>query len=311
MKRQPDTRQFFYQNGELTTVNQGGQRHTIFRTGEVSLAERDTHLAASAALLCTNDSGSVLCISSAAEPLAYTAYGHSADDASALSVVRFNGQHPTGQGHYMLGNGYRLYSPELMRFYSPDSLSPFQSGGMNMYTYCSGDPINFSDPSGHFGIPNFLRTNKSLLSITAKKFNKNVQKSTFTKHEILTGKKVHNYDFDPSKSNSYTLIIPEKVASRLQALDTKASKQLNTITDLTNKTKKAVTLDIDDLPTFDTIQKTDHLYVTALERQGNSRAKYAQHIKNQQEQTKTVLGYFQKLSSSNLEATRVRRGLDD
>ena len=54
-------------------------------------------------------------------------------------------------GGYPLGNGYRIYSPELMRFFQPDSMSPFGRGGLNAYVYCSGDPINHDDPSGHFG----------------------------------------------------------------------------------------------------------------------------------------------------------------
>ena len=52
-------------------------------------------------------------------------------------------------GNYMLGNGYRAYNPTLIRFMSQDSLSPFSEAGINAYQYCSGDPINRSDPSGH------------------------------------------------------------------------------------------------------------------------------------------------------------------
>ena len=52
-------------------------------------------------------------------------------------------------GNYMLGNGYRAYNPTLIRFMSQDSLSPFAEAGINAYQYCSGDPINRSDPSGH------------------------------------------------------------------------------------------------------------------------------------------------------------------
>ena len=54
-------------------------------------------------------------------------------------------------GGYPLGNGYRMYLPDLMRFNSPDSWSPFGRGGVNAYVYCSDDPINQADPSGHFG----------------------------------------------------------------------------------------------------------------------------------------------------------------
>jgi len=50
---------------------------------------------------------------------------------------------------YLLGNGYRAYMPQLMRFNSPDSLSPFGRGGLNAYAYCYGDPINRTDSSGH------------------------------------------------------------------------------------------------------------------------------------------------------------------
>jgi len=49
---------------------------------------------------------------------------------------------------YLLGNGNRIYSPVLMRFCSPDVLSPFKAGGVNAYVYCGGDPVNFIDPKG-------------------------------------------------------------------------------------------------------------------------------------------------------------------
>ena len=49
---------------------------------------------------------------------------------------------------YHLGQGYRFYSPELIRFAQSDLVSPFNKGGINPYTYCHGDPINFVDPTG-------------------------------------------------------------------------------------------------------------------------------------------------------------------
>lgn len=69
----------------------------------------------------------------------------------------FNGERPDPvSGRYHLGNGYRAYSPVLMRFICPDSQSPFGVGGMNPYAYCAGDPVNFTDPSGHISWQGWL-----------------------------------------------------------------------------------------------------------------------------------------------------------
>ena len=84
--------------------------------------------------------------------VAYTAYGHDAGSHGSLPLLRFNGQHrEPASGHYQLGNGYRAYSPILMRFNSPDSYSPFGEGDVNAYVYCGGNPVYQRDPSGHVG----------------------------------------------------------------------------------------------------------------------------------------------------------------
>lgn len=70
--------------------------------------------------------------------------------AGARRLPGFNGELPDPlTGHYLLGHGYRAYNPVLMRFNSPDNLSPFDEGGINAYAYCRGDPVNRSDPDGH------------------------------------------------------------------------------------------------------------------------------------------------------------------
>lgn len=62
----------------------------------------------------------------------------------------YNGElHEAGSRWQMLGNGQRAFNPALMHFHSPDDLSPFDAGGLNAYSYCAGDPVNFSDPTGH------------------------------------------------------------------------------------------------------------------------------------------------------------------
>lgn len=80
---------------------------------------------------------------------AYTAYGSPSSLRPTSTGLGFNGQlgeHPTGWYH--LGNGHRVYNPVLMRFHSPDRLSPFGAGGLNPYAYCSGSPMTRVDPSG-------------------------------------------------------------------------------------------------------------------------------------------------------------------
>lgn len=92
---------------------------------------------------------SVLGLEGRVTTVSYTAYGYLRPGASAIHLG-FNGQvfcHDTGG--YALGNGYRTYSPTLMRFQAPDELSPFEAGGLNSYSYVANDPVNQQDPTGH------------------------------------------------------------------------------------------------------------------------------------------------------------------
>ena len=91
----------------------------------------------------------------AQKPFLFTAYGHYQASPRPPSLG-FNGERlGANAGHYLLGNGYRAYNPVLMRFNSPDSLSPFGRGGINAYVYCGADPVNRVDPSGHISGPGF------------------------------------------------------------------------------------------------------------------------------------------------------------
>ncbi|WEL53170.1 RHS repeat-associated core domain-containing protein [Pseudomonas kermanshahensis] len=85
----------------------------------------------------------------AAPPLrAYAPYGyHVGRVGSRLAFVgELNALLPNG---YLIGNGKRAYGTGLMRFYSPDTFSPFGRGGLNAYAYCLGDPVNNVDRDGH------------------------------------------------------------------------------------------------------------------------------------------------------------------
>lgn len=80
--------------------------------------------------------------------IVYSCYGY----ATGTELLAFNGElHDPATGCYLLGNGYRAYSPSLMRFLSPDDLSPFDRVEIHPYRYCKNDPVNHVDPSGHAG----------------------------------------------------------------------------------------------------------------------------------------------------------------
>lgn len=107
-------------------------------------------------LLATDHSGSVLNAVDTTKnnPIVYTSYGDSPMGGAPQSQLRFNGViRESMTGCYSLGNGYRTYRPILMRFSSPDSLSPFGKGGLSAYAYCGGDPRNRTDPTGHVSNP--------------------------------------------------------------------------------------------------------------------------------------------------------------
>lgn len=78
--------------------------------------------------------------------ITYTPYGYT---PLVPLEVGFNGEYRSIFGLYVLGKGYRYYSPSLGRFMAPDTLSPFSEGGLNPYAYCQSDPVNHLDPSGH------------------------------------------------------------------------------------------------------------------------------------------------------------------
>ena len=136
----------FYQNKRLVTEVQGTASISLFQYDDLLLAQRDQ---TSTLLLITDAQRSVI-----NNRQCYSPYGYRSNSRGLSSLLGFNGERPeTLTGHYVLGNGYRAYNPVLMRFNSPDSLSPFGAGGVNAYAYCLGDPMNWQDPMGHFRLP--------------------------------------------------------------------------------------------------------------------------------------------------------------
>ncbi|POP76021.1 RHS repeat-associated core domain-containing protein [Pseudomonas syringae] len=146
----------FYNGEQLMTELQGGRQRTCIRAGGQLLAQQSREGDEVVTMMIASDlHNSVLHASEDGHQadIAYSPYGHH-DTAQALDgMPGFNGEQSDPlTGYYLLGNGYRAYNPVLMRFNSPDSLSPFGKGGVNAYAYCAGDPVNRVDPTGHEGV---------------------------------------------------------------------------------------------------------------------------------------------------------------
>jgi len=188
--------QRFYCKSRLATEIQGALRQTLFQHGDWLLAQQQQQgVEHATTLLAIDQHRSVLNTLKAnhqAQPIAYAPYGHRQATNGWMSLMGFNGERPDPlTGHYLLGNGYRAFNPVLMRFNSPDSLSPFGKGGLNSYAYCAGDPVNFSDPSGHHPL---IHIKTSIFGKIKFKINGNKLKpyEHITKKQALLAAKQYN-----------------------------------------------------------------------------------------------------------------------
>jgi RHS repeat-associated protein len=159
-------RQRFYCENRLVTEIEGGEQVSIVQHGDQLLAQqRRNSDGLDNTLLAMDQQRSVLNTLQAncQRPISYSPYGYHRCESGLTSLLGFNGQRPDPwTGHYLLGNGYRAFNSVLMRFNSPDSYSPFNSGGLNCYAYCEGDPTNRFDPSGHFSFKSFFQSRQTL-----------------------------------------------------------------------------------------------------------------------------------------------------
>ena len=126
--------QRFYCKSRLATEIQGATQCSIIQHENLLLAQQQRQDGLfDTTLLATDLQRSVLQTLEAnqqRQPLAYSPYGHRPALSGLFSLLGFNGERPDPvTGHYLLGNGYRAFNPVLMRFNSPDSLSPFGKGG--------------------------------------------------------------------------------------------------------------------------------------------------------------------------------------
>ena len=145
--------QCFYQAGRLHSEVQASARRMLMRHGRQVMAQIDERDGiVSPYLLATDRQHSVVHAAGpqSQQAIAYSPYGHRPAESGLTQLPGFSGERVEPfTGHYMLGNGYRSFNPVLMRFNSPDTLSPFGKGGLNAYAYCLGDPVNYQDPNGH------------------------------------------------------------------------------------------------------------------------------------------------------------------
>jgi RHS repeat-associated protein len=145
----------FYQDDRLINTVQDDQQTQFLYYGDQPLGQQQPGNTSQTLLLLTDAHHSVLGEAQQADlrTAVYTAYGERHSNDAMQSPLAFNGEvRDEVSGWYLLGQGYRAYNPGLMRFHSPDSLSPFGSGGVNPYTYCLGNPIAMRDPTGHESI---------------------------------------------------------------------------------------------------------------------------------------------------------------
>jgi RHS repeat-associated protein len=158
----------FYRDGRVVNEVSDADRRTCWRQTGMLLGEQQS--AAGIKLFGTDQQQSVLTLASdqPRSDIAYSPYGYRAVEGAFSSLAGFNGEPlDPSTGLYHLGNGYRAYSPTLMRFLGPDSLSPFGAGGLNPYAYCLGDPINRVDPTGHVSWQSVVGISLSVFSVAA------------------------------------------------------------------------------------------------------------------------------------------------
>lgn len=147
-----------YQRYQLSSTREDDLLTQYLYAGERPLGLQRPGRTADNRLFMTDAANSVLgeCSDDGLHDATYTAYGESPDNEHLVGLLGFNGEsRERALGWSLLGRGYRAYNPGLMRFHSPDAAAP-EDAGINPYVYCGGNPVNWRDPSGHYGIRHSL-----------------------------------------------------------------------------------------------------------------------------------------------------------
>ena len=155
----------------------------------------------------------------------YDAFGNITDTTgSASNSITYAGyQYDKETGLYYLNA--RMYDPKTARFVQEDTYRGEQNDplSLNLYTYCSNEPLMYTDPTGHISLSWFkdkIQTKYNDLSTGAKKLGKKVVKKAGEAWDYVSDKAVEAWD----TSTSY---VAEKASEAYTSLknDAKAVKQ--------------------------------------------------------------------------------------
>ncbi|WP_411913805.1 RHS repeat-associated core domain-containing protein [Pseudomonas sp. BEA3.1] len=221
----------FYMHTHLHSVLTSAASATFFRDSSVVLAELLCEANQTATTLVGSDmarSPITRSTESTSLPQAYTSYGYEQPPEPTLKLTGFTGQPRSVSAHlYLMGSGRRAYNTALMRFCSPDDLSPFAKGGINAYAYCKNDPTNYSDQSGRTPISN-LSTKKPPTSLykpnpaskTIKKTNPAYDLEFDFVEDLIRRKPSSTSKVDQAGSGVDTVknLTPDEIQSTLRAI---------------------------------------------------------------------------------------------
>lgn len=152
--------------GSLYEVNSDGKITKHIFAGSNRVCSRSVSLrgASDEAILYYHSDhlGSSNVISDSAGRLAqyceYTPYGVTArNEGRDLVSHKFTGKELDSTNLYYYGARY--YDPEIGRFITADTIvqAPYDPQSLNRYSYCSNNPINYTDPTGHSWFSKFFK----------------------------------------------------------------------------------------------------------------------------------------------------------